>query len=262
VSRSSPRGAATRRRVGFLGHQLVEYVLGAALVAAGVRLVGSATILLVGLGVALMLLAALTDGPLGATHLISRRVHHVLDIVVAALLVISPLASLRHPNVTSIAIAELVALLLIRIERGTSYVSPPARPRPVAAAGTAGSPTPPGSPPVPPISSAASELAAAARGGAVVASAVASQLGPIAAKAAHRGAFHLGVLTATARRAARGQAVTRATARSAAGPSEVSGPAVGFRPGPATTRPAVDAEPPPPAPDGRAGTQTGMPEPS
>lgn len=124
----TPPAAPRRRKVGFLGHQLVEYVLGAALIATGVRVVGTATVLLIGIGFVVVVLAALTDGPLGATHLLSRRVHHVLDLVVAGALMLSPLLSLRHPNGVAIGVAEIVAVLLIRIERGTDYRKAPVRP--------------------------------------------------------------------------------------------------------------------------------------
>ncbi len=254
-----------RRRVGFLGHQIAEYALAAALVAAGVRVSGRATLLLIGTGIALMVLASLTDGPLGALHVIGRRVHHALDLVVIALLVLSPLVSLRHPDAVAIAIAELIALVLLRIERGTSYAPAPPRQRPAGAASaprpsegmsvadaagatawvpgvsggasvrempgasTAASPARPsaggrvvasstGS-----VSSTAVELASAARNSAAAASAVASHLAPVAARAAHRGAFQLGLITGVARKVNRER---KALARS----REASAPASGRPP--------------------------------
>jgi hypothetical protein len=125
----SPDRRPARQRVGFLAHQAVEYVLGAALVVSGVHVAGAVQLLLIGLGVVLILLSAFTRGPLGAARLIGRRLHHVLDLVVVGVLAISPLASLHHPNVGAIAVAESVAVLLVRIERGTNYgvAAPPAR---------------------------------------------------------------------------------------------------------------------------------------
>jgi hypothetical protein len=63
-------------------HQLVEYILGGALVASGLQ---SPTPLVPSVvGGIVMLHAAITIGPLGAFRVISRRVHRVNDIVVIA----------------------------------------------------------------------------------------------------------------------------------------------------------------------------------
>ena len=66
----------------FWMHQLVEYILGGALVAAGLQ---SPTPLVPSvLGGLVMLNAAITVGPVGAFRLIRRRLHRLIDVVVIA----------------------------------------------------------------------------------------------------------------------------------------------------------------------------------
>ncbi|HTW98146.1 MAG TPA: hypothetical protein VMD59_05175 [Acidimicrobiales bacterium] len=268
-----------RQRVGLLAHQVVEYVIGAALIVSGVHVNGSVQLLLIGLGVLLILLSAFTKGPLGAVRVLSRRLHHALDLLVVVGLVLSPLVSLRHPSVAAIVIAEVVAVVLLRIERGTDYAGAPGRVAgspalanvsPVGGVQMASSQVTsllPGSSPIslrpgsadrewdpaavtpseeqldPAGSTAAAppggraeaagvELAAVARSGAAVASAAAAYLAPVAAKAARRSAFQLGVLTAATRKVARQRAAATAGRRapdaarpgSAGGADRSSGP--------------------------------------
>jgi hypothetical protein len=67
----------------FWMHQLVEYVLGAVLVASGLQSPTPAVPAVVG-GV-VMLHAALTSGPLAAFRVVGRQVHRVVDVGVIAL---------------------------------------------------------------------------------------------------------------------------------------------------------------------------------
>jgi hypothetical protein len=66
----------------FWMHQLVEYILGAALVASGLQSLTPAAPAVVG-GV-IILHAAMTKGPLCAFRVIGRRLHRVIDIGVIA----------------------------------------------------------------------------------------------------------------------------------------------------------------------------------
>jgi hypothetical protein len=74
-------GETTKRP--FWMHQLVEYILGGAMIAAGLQSPTPVVPSVVG-GI-VMLHAAMTIGPLGAFRVIGRRVHRVVDIGVIAL---------------------------------------------------------------------------------------------------------------------------------------------------------------------------------
>jgi hypothetical protein len=66
----------------FWMHQLVEYILGGALVASGLQ--SPTPVVPSVLGGVIMLHAAITVGPIGAFRVLSRGVHRVVDLVVIA----------------------------------------------------------------------------------------------------------------------------------------------------------------------------------
>jgi hypothetical protein len=66
----------------FWMHQIVEYILGAALVAVGLQ--SPTPVVPSVLGAVVMLHAAITIGPVGAFRVLHRRVHQVVDVVVLA----------------------------------------------------------------------------------------------------------------------------------------------------------------------------------
>lgn len=72
---------ATAKRP-FWMHQLVEYILGASMVASGLHSPTPAVPAI--LGTFIMLHAAITTAPLGAFRVINRTVHRVLDVVLIA----------------------------------------------------------------------------------------------------------------------------------------------------------------------------------
>lgn len=80
--------AATGKRP-FWMHQLVEYILGGALVASGLH--GSNPAVPSVVGAIVMLHAAMTIGPIGAFRVLSRRVHRVVDVVVIAVEILAAL---------------------------------------------------------------------------------------------------------------------------------------------------------------------------
>lgn len=125
--RSRPSGPerGDRRRVGFLGHALAEYVLGAALVAVGIHVTGAVQGFLLGVGSLLVVLNACTDGPLGAVSLVGRRGHHAADLLLVGLLLVSPLTALGQLHVVGVVVAVAVALVLLRMERTTRYAKAP-----------------------------------------------------------------------------------------------------------------------------------------
>jgi hypothetical protein len=66
----------------FWAHQLVEYILGGALVAAGLQ--SPTPVVPAVVGGVIMAHAAVTRGPLGAFRVISRGLHRVLDLPIIA----------------------------------------------------------------------------------------------------------------------------------------------------------------------------------
>lgn len=212
-------GKATGRRVRFVAHELAEYVVAAALVAVGFHVSGAAQLLTVSVGAAMLVLGACSDGRLGAFELLSRRAHHVGDVVLIVVLALSPILLYHQLHVAGTVLAEVVALVLLRIERGTMYVDPPSARR-QAAGRSSRSPGVPGSP-----SSAerltaersstdpAARIGAAAGAAASTAVNAATQLAPVAGRAARIGIRSVGLVTGAAKRAARERAAERRAAR-------------------------------------------------
>lgn len=127
----------TRRRVAFFGHTVAEYVIAAALVVSGFHANGSIADELIAAGALLGMLNALTRGPLGALRLLSRRAHHVADGVVILALALAPLAELGHLHVLGLLVSEVLALVLVRIERTTCYAEPSPHTAPLHLSGAA-----------------------------------------------------------------------------------------------------------------------------
>ena len=71
----------------FWMHQVVEYILGGSMIAAGLQ--SPTPLVPTVVGGIVMLHAAITIGPLGAFRIIGRRVHRVVDIGVMALEVVA-----------------------------------------------------------------------------------------------------------------------------------------------------------------------------
>lgn len=71
----------------FWMHQVVEYLLGGSMIAAGLQ--SPTPLVPTVVGGIVMLHAAMTIGPLGAFRVIGRRVHRVVDIAVMALEVVA-----------------------------------------------------------------------------------------------------------------------------------------------------------------------------
>lgn len=218
-TRSSPvRRLGGTRRVRFVLHEVAEYVVAAALIAVGTRASGGAEILLVVTGGALLVLGACTSGRLGAVDLLSRRSHHAVDVAIVVALALSPAVFYRELHLVGVVLAELVALVLLRVERGTLYEDRPrgaARPDVPFAGGGAvvtgadgafGAPAQ-GSPQV---SEAAQRIGAGAATAATVAAAAAAQIAPVAGRAARIGVRSLGLVAGATRRAARDHAAERA----------------------------------------------------
>lgn len=120
-------------RVPFWAHQLVELLLGGLLLVEGAR-TGEHTAVVVSLGGLLLLLALCSDGALGAWPWIGHRLHRVLDLVVAAMLTLSPLLLGLH-RLFAIVMLEVAAVamvwLAVRTEwRARAQKDPPPAPSP------------------------------------------------------------------------------------------------------------------------------------
>lgn len=117
--------AATRARLPFWAHQLVEYALALFLGELALHASGRAATGLLAAAAGLALLAAVSDGPLGAVRVVSRTMHRLLDVMVAAIVAASPLV-VSH-SIAAIAVSEGLAIVLLRLVFMTSYRPP--RPR-------------------------------------------------------------------------------------------------------------------------------------
>lgn len=200
--------------VPFWAHQLAELLLGGLLLVEGAR-TGQHTAVLVGMGCALLLLALLSDGALGAWPWIGRRLHRVLDVVAAAVIAVSPLV-LSLDAVVAIVILEAAALGMIWLALRTNWTPRRTRARAAAApaAPTASSTPPAAPPPAPPLTPSGPPLA--------------RKLGTAVGRARDDGPRQLG------------RAVNRARNRLR--------DATGSGPPPAATPPAAPAPEDPPAP--------------
>jgi hypothetical protein len=118
----SPGEPAVGGRVVFWIHQLVELLLGILLMVQGAR-TGEHTAVLVTLGGLLLLLALCSDGALGAWPWIGRRLHRVLDLVVVAVLALSPLV-LGLDHVLPIVFVEVAAGAMLWLALRTEWRAP------------------------------------------------------------------------------------------------------------------------------------------
>jgi hypothetical protein len=124
--------------VPFLAHQVLEYLFGVLLLTSSQGL-GRLGPVSVGCGVAVLLLAAFSDGPAGVRRLVPRRAHMVGDGLVVAALATGPLIVHAHLGF-AIVIVEGMALLWLAMTVKTNYRKPVPRPAPTT-------PSPPTAPP-------------------------------------------------------------------------------------------------------------------
>ena len=213
-------------RVPFWIHQLVELLLGGLLLVEGAR-TGQHTAVLVSLGAVLLLLALCSDGALGAWTWIGRRLHRVLDLVVAAVLALSPvLLGLDH--LLAIVILEVAAAAMVWLALRTEWRTKPKRSSQRPTPPPAAAPTPPTPAPAPAPQPPPSPAAPLAR-----------KVGTAVGRARDDGPRQLGKLVGRAQRAA----------KAAMAPPE---PAAGASPDPAPAPPERPEGPPEPS-DGTTG---------
>ena len=119
-------------------HQAVEYLLAAFAFTSLARVEPASAALCAGAGVALVLLAGLSGGRLGFSHVLGHRLHRALDYVAVPVLATSPWWSGVGWSGGGVWVAESLAVALLWLARATAY-----RPAPVPEAPVAGAdPTP------------------------------------------------------------------------------------------------------------------------
>ncbi len=124
--------AATGKRP-FWAHQLVEYILGAALVASGLQ--SPQPIVPAVVGGFILLYAAATRGALAGFRLIDRRVHRVADPVLVVVQVVAALQQwVSVDNGTRIIMLGIAFVHLV-IWLGSSFTIKEKRTRPVSPPG-------------------------------------------------------------------------------------------------------------------------------
>jgi ABC-type xylose transport system permease subunit len=128
--------ASVRRQVAFVGHQLVEYGLAIALLIVAAEQRGSVGLVLAVVGGLLGALALTTKSRLGVFRFLPLPVHHALDVVLALLCASSPAWALGVLHLPGSIAAEIMAALLLWMERLTSYRDRPRRPPAPARAAT------------------------------------------------------------------------------------------------------------------------------
>jgi hypothetical protein len=107
----------------FWMHQLVEYILGGALVASGLQ--SPQPLVPAVLGGIVMVHAAITRGALAAFRIIDRRLHRVLDPVVIALQIIGAVQQwISVDNGTRVIIGGIAAVHLV-VWLGSSFTEKP-----------------------------------------------------------------------------------------------------------------------------------------
>jgi hypothetical protein len=106
-------------RIPFWIHQVVELLLGVLLLVEGAR-TGEHTVVLATLGALLLVLVLCSDGALGAWPWIGRRLHRVLDFVVAGALAVSPIL-LGVDQVLAVVILESAAAGMVWLALRTEW---------------------------------------------------------------------------------------------------------------------------------------------
>jgi hypothetical protein len=128
------------RFVAFWAHQAADYFFGAGLIVFASHASGGMVYALEAGGAAWCLLNALTKGPAGLVRILGRRVHAVLDVLLAVGMGISPLLVYHHLDWVAVGFTEAVVLVQLRLATWTAYDGSAARVGPAAVAAPAPSP--------------------------------------------------------------------------------------------------------------------------
>jgi hypothetical protein len=117
---------AAARGIPFSIHQIAEYAIGLGLIAQAAQ--GGSALLPVVMGAAIVLSAALTDGPLAGWKVVSRPRHRVVDIVLAVSAVVLAVLPWSNAALTSRIVLGVTAMLLGILLLRSSYAPPVVRP--------------------------------------------------------------------------------------------------------------------------------------
>lgn len=113
------------RGLPFSIHQVAEYLIGLGLIAQAAQ--GSKSLLPIALGAAVLLSAALTDGPLAGWKTVSRPVHKVVDIVLAVVALLLAVLPWSGADASGRAVLLITAALLGILILRTNYAPKPVR---------------------------------------------------------------------------------------------------------------------------------------
>ncbi len=113
------------RGLPFSIHQVAEYLIGLGLIAQAVQ--GSKSLLPIVFGAAVLLSAALTDGPLAGWKTVSRPAHKVVDIVLAIVALLLAVLPWSGADASGRAVLLIAAALLGMLILRTSYAPKPVR---------------------------------------------------------------------------------------------------------------------------------------
>jgi len=110
--------AATAKRP-FWMHQLVEYILGGAMAASGLRSPTPAVPAV--LGTLIMLHAAMTIAPLGAFRIIKRGLHRAIDLVLIAVEILAAVQPWIHLDSATRGIVLAIAIVQLFVWWNTNF---------------------------------------------------------------------------------------------------------------------------------------------
>jgi len=113
------------RGLPFSIHQVAEYLIGLGLIAQAAQ--GSKSPLPIVFGAAVLLSAALTDGPLAGWKVVSRPAHKVVDIVLAIIALLLAVLPWSGADPSGRAVLLVAAALLGMLILRTSYAPKPVR---------------------------------------------------------------------------------------------------------------------------------------
>jgi len=103
----------------FWMHQIVEYILGGSMIAAGLQ--SPTPVVPSVVGAIIMLNAAITSGPLSAFRVLDRRVHRVIDVVVIAIEMVAAVQPWIDLDTGTRGIVLIIAVVHLFVWWNTNY---------------------------------------------------------------------------------------------------------------------------------------------
>ena len=118
--RRRPGATVGQKTIGLGVHQAVEFLLGVFLVVTSTRVTDAGAGVVLGLGATLLVLPAVTAGPLAAFPFLPAPAHRLADVALAMLAVTSPLLPVDVEG-DAVPVVVLAGLGLAALTRATSY---------------------------------------------------------------------------------------------------------------------------------------------